>query len=401
MYEPCSQAYRESQHMVTKRWTLLDTSDDTYAGPLDIVPADIEGSTADFRVSLRTLRGGLRDGVDVLLVESGEVRVALLPTRGMGVWKAWHGEVELGWRSPVRGPVHPKFVPLRDPSGLGWLDGFDELIVRCGLESNGAPEFDEAGRLVYPLHGRIANLPARRVELSVDGESGEVTVTGVVDEVRFLFQKLRLTTTVVVSPERCGFAIEDRVENLSADPAGMQLLYHCNFGPPLLSDGSQVVLPVAEMTPRDDHAATGLTAWDTYAGPSPGMSEQVYFFDLHADADGHTQALLENNEAAIGASLHFNTRQLPCFSLWKNTQAVVDGYVTGLEPGTNYPNPRSHEDAHGRVVELAPGESRGFSLALEFHPDEAALVAARAAIAKLQAGGKPQIHPAPVPGWTA
>ena len=51
--------------------------------------------------------------------------------------------MELGWKSPVHGPVHPNFVPLNEPSGLGWLDGFDELFVRCGLESNGAPDFDD------------------------------------------------------------------------------------------------------------------------------------------------------------------------------------------------------------------------------------------------------------------
>ena len=64
----------------------------------------------------------------------------------------------------MRGPVHPKFVPLAEPSGVGWLDGFDELLCRCGLVSNGAPEFDERGQLRYGLHGRIANLPARKVE---------------------------------------------------------------------------------------------------------------------------------------------------------------------------------------------------------------------------------------------
>ena len=96
------------------------------------------------------------------------MRLLVIPTRGMGIWKAIVGDETLGWRSPVRGPVHPQFVPLFDPSGLGWLEGFDELLVRCGLESNGAPEFDQQGRLLYPLHGRIANRPAHHVEVTVD-----------------------------------------------------------------------------------------------------------------------------------------------------------------------------------------------------------------------------------------
>ena len=31
------------------------------------------------------------------------------------------------------GPVNPAFVNLSGLGGLGWLDGFDELLARCGL----------------------------------------------------------------------------------------------------------------------------------------------------------------------------------------------------------------------------------------------------------------------------
>ena len=95
----------------------------------------------------------------------------------MGLWKAWLGEqLTLGWKSPVRGPVHPNFVPLMEPSGLGWLDGFDELLCRCGAESNGAPDFTEQGALTFPLHGRLANRPAHFVEVAVDGD--EIQIRG-------------------------------------------------------------------------------------------------------------------------------------------------------------------------------------------------------------------------------
>ena len=54
-------------------------------------------------------------------------------------------------------------------------------------------------------------------------------------------------------------------------------------------------------------------------------------------------------------SLVHNVKQLPCYSVWKNTTASADGSVTGLEPGTNFPNPRSFEGQKGRVLKLAPG----------------------------------------------
>ena len=88
------------------------------------------GAQGLWNVEHATLRGGLREGVELVIVDNGKIKVAICPTRGMSIWKAWCGEMEIGWQSPVRGPVHPHFVDLGEPSGLGWLDGFDELLVR-------------------------------------------------------------------------------------------------------------------------------------------------------------------------------------------------------------------------------------------------------------------------------
>ena len=62
--------------------------------------------------------------------------------------------------------------------------------------------------------------------------------------------------------------------------------------------------------------------------------------------------MLRNHEGDKGVVLRFRTDQLPAFTLWKNTAGLRDGYVTGLEPGTNYPNPRPFEQARNRVVRL-------------------------------------------------
>src|SRR6185369_7830818 len=117
-------------------------------------------------VRKRTLRGGLRDGIDLIEVHNGALAFTVLPTRGMGLWRGDYHGLSLGWRSPVEGPVHPKYVNLADRGGLGWLAGFDELLCRCGLASNGPPGKDDNGTPLT-LHGRIANLPAQAVEVRV------------------------------------------------------------------------------------------------------------------------------------------------------------------------------------------------------------------------------------------
>lgn len=383
--------------MAIKRFGITDTNSDPQQQLSELDSGQL--GAADCRITKRTLHGGLRDGVDVVRMENGRVKLDVIPTRGMGLWKAWLGDLEFGWKSPVRGPVHPAFVPLSDASGLGWLEGFDELLVRCGLESNGAPEYDEAGRLIYPLHGRIANKPAHLVTAASDSDAQEISLTGVVEEIRFHFMKLRMTSTVAMKAGEAGFRIHDEIENLSGSPAGMQILYHTNFGLPLLDAGSRLVAPIKMVIPRNERAAEGIKSWDAYAAPEPGFEEQVYFIELAAAKSGDTQVLLKNAHGNRGVSMFFNTLQLPCFTVWKNTIAESDGYVTGLEPGTNYPNPRSFEGEQNRVAKIAPGGKVVFDLRVELHDSAAEIEQAEAAINALQEGAKPQVYDKPQPKW--
>lgn len=392
--------------MPTKTWTLIDSAA-SVAPPahLEITDRDLAG-LGKAKVTKRNYSGGLSEGVVAVELHNGPLQLDVLPTRGMGIWRVLpQGDSELsslGWRSPVRGPVNPAFVDLGEPSGLGWLDGFDEFFVRCGLESNGAPDFDpKTGRLTHPLHGRIANRPAHHVELTIDTDKQELSLRGVVEESRFHFHKLRMTSTITTKFGSSAFTVHDEIENYASTPATMQMLYHINFGLPLLDAGSRVVAPVKTLVPRTPHAASGLKSWDSYTAPQPGFDEMVYFFELNAADDGNTRTLIKNAHATRGVSLLFNKQQLPWFTLWKDTAGEPDGYVTGLEPGTNFPNPRSFETAKNRVVKLAPGQKQAFEVNVEVHRSAAEVSTGEAAVAKIQAGRQPQIASSPQPDWCA
>ena len=105
--------------------------------------------------------------------------------------------------------------------------------------------------------------------------------------------------------------------------------------------------------------------------------------------------LLRNAEGDRGVSMSFSTKQLPCFTLWKNTQAEADGYVTGLEPGTNLPNLKTFERERGRVISLAPGESYETSFELRVHDTPEAIAQAEKQIQALQTS-HPLRHEAPI-----
>ncbi|HLU48697.1 MAG TPA: aldose 1-epimerase family protein, partial [Planctomycetota bacterium] len=325
----------------------------------------------------------------------------IIPTRGMGLWKGRMRGIELGWDSPVDEIVHPSLVNLESRGGLGWLEGFGEWINRCGLASNGSPGVDEVrsntGAIVpveLTLHGKAAYIPARRVEVVIEPPpSRRIIIRGVVDEVMMFGPKLRLVTEISTVPGSTSLRIDDEIQNLGATPQEMQILYHANFGPPLLEEGSQLLAPVRRVFPRDARAAEGeMRDWNVYGAPDPTFVEQVHFLELFGDADGRTEVVLKNRAGEKGVSLAFSIERLPCLTLWKNTAAKENGYVTGIEPGTNYPNHRKHERARGRVPVLEAKGSYRADLTIEVLPDSAAVTKAAARVAELQTAGKPIVE---------
>jgi hypothetical protein len=279
-------------------------------------------------------------------------------------------------------------VRLEARGGLGWLSGFDELMARCGLESNGAPYTDDSGTRV-PLHGKIANIPAHRVSASIDDDA--IRLDGEVDESELFFAQMRLRTRYSTAPGSNRLTLRDEVTNLRAVEDGFELVYHWNFGPPHLEEGSRFVAPARTVCPRDARAVEGLGHYDVYGPPEPGFGEQVYFFELLADAGGRTVVLLRNRAGDRGVALRYSVAELPCFTLWKSTQGLDEGYVTGLEPGVNYPNPKPFEARHGRVRRLEPGASHVAETVLEVLSGAEAVKSVEREVEAIQAQARPDI----------
>ncbi len=388
----------------TKSWTLTDVAGDLWIDSFSVGNDALPLATPhDWSVRKRTLRGGLRDGVDVIEVHNGALSFGVLPTRGMGLWRGAYRGQFLGWRSPVQGPVHPQFVNLADHGGLGWLAGFDELLVRCGLASNGPPGEDvvthkdgRTTRTALTLHGRIANRPAHFVEVRVNLDPPhEISVIGHVAEAGLFLPHLHLTSTTTTVPGSHRVVVHDVVENRAARPAEMQMLYHVNLGPPFLEAGSRVLAPIKEMAPLTKRGAEGIDTYETYAGPTTGFAEQVYAYEPLADGHGRTLALLTNAAADRGLAVRFGLRELPCFVVWKNTAAVEDGYVTGLEPATNFPNLKTFERQQGRVRLLPPGGRWEATLALDVFDTREGVAGAMGEVARLQAHAPATVHRTP------
>lgn len=356
------------------------------------------GKGSDWSIQTRTLRGGCQEGVDVVRIDNGKLSFVVIPTRGMGIWKGQCGEIDLGWDSPVKDPVHPAHVQSLENGGLGWLRGFNEWIVRCGLSSMGAPGQDtlvdnngNAMEAFLPLHGNIANIPAHTVSIEVT--DSEIVLKGEVDETMMFGPALRLQTEIRTEFASGALTIVDTVTNIGDNPTEHELLYHVNYGAPLLEKDSKFSAAFKELAPRDPRAAEGIEEFDTFEAAKPGFVEQAYFFDLAGKRGSReTLAMLKNAAGSQAALLRYSLKDFPCFTLWKNTAGKKDGYVTGLEPATAYPNARRFEREKGRVLKLAGGESRTTRLVVETLDTKKAVRAAEAEIKTLQKTAKGKIH---------
>ncbi|QDT64263.1 aldose 1-epimerase family protein [Calycomorphotria hydatis] len=368
------------------------------------------GQTADvqWRVSLTELHGGRQEGSQLLEVETSKLSLKILPTRGMGILEAAvpDSDLRLGWDSPVKEVVHPNTIDLGARGGTGWLDGFNEYLVRCGLEWMGPPCEDahhlangEPPGAFLTLHGKIANIPVS--ELSVEIEEGsetKIVITGVTHERMMYGPKFALETKITIVPGKASFTVTDTITNLGGQTQEYQLLYHLNHGSPLMEDGAKWVAPIEKLAPRDEPSVAGVERYATYGPPRPGCLEQAFLCELHADAEIRTAAMLHNAAKDKAVKIGWSKLQMPYFTVWKAEHDPADGYVTGLEPCTGYPLPKPVARKYGMVRQLAAGESVEFELNFDLLAGTEAVAAGLTDIERIAGGREPEISTTP-PSW--
>jgi len=348
-----------------------------------------------FSVRMRVLHGGRQEGVSIVDIDNGVMRISVVPTRGMNVLEAVCGDVRIGWRSPVSEVVNPAFIELKGRGGLGWLEGFNEMVTRCGYEWVGHPGVDKG--VMLPLHGLAANIPASKVVLCIDQEPPyTIRLKGDLKEQAFKLVNFVIETELSTQAGAQQFSLHDTLTNQGDYPKEYEALYHSNFGPPLLDPGAGFSAPVQQVSPFNDRAAPELSDYRTYKPPTRDYDETVFNVVPYGDERGETLAVLHNAAGNLGISLGFNIQQLPVLSLWKNTDTMGQGYVTGLEPGTSWAYNRSYQRALNRVPTIGPKEQRRFDINYTFLPDKAAVDQALQRVQTIQHQRPTEMHETPL-----
>jgi hypothetical protein len=309
------------------------------------------------------LAAGRERGVRGFEVATGTgFAFTVLADRALDITRATYRGRALAYLSPG-GEAHPAFY---EAPGPGWLQTFPGgLVTTCGLHTLGAPSVDAGEAL--GLHGRVSALPAEELGYWGEWRGDEywMTIKGSLVEGVIFGQPLRLTRQLTAKLGGNSVHLADTVENLGGEPTPHMMLYHCNFGFPLVSAAAHLVTSSRRVTPRDDRAAEDFLSWAACTPPAAGFAEQVYYHELEADNDGIARVALVNPalDGGLGVGMSFHQQTLPRFIQWK--QMGYGTYVLGLEPANCLVEGRAAERERGSLVVLQPGETRDYALEIE------------------------------------
>lgn len=329
----------------------------------------------DFRES--TLPNGMRI-VDVY--NASGLTFTILPDRGLDIWTAHYNGLPLTWIS--QGSPHaPDF-------GQTWLQQMNGgLLTTCGLMHAGAPEVDDVTGIQRDFHGRFNRMRAERVAVGdVDTSGSEISLSlyGRVPQSGLYAEQLLLERTFTIVLGKPGLYIEDRVTNLGDVPTPFMILYHFNFGFPLIAEGTKLQTPWHHIYPMNEQSRADSQPSEDYSGPIPNYESVVFLHHLKAMHD-KTEVLLYRED--FGLAMRWPTDQLPYLTQWKNTRQNI--YVSGVEPGNCVPEGQNRARKSGRLTMLQPGESRTFQIQLDVLPDADAVQASREQISRIQSAGTP------------
>lgn len=307
------------------------------------------------------LQGGKGDGMRFLYVRNGlglEAWISL--DRAGDVSRVNFKGENYGLFSPC-GYVHPQYY---DSVGAGFLKSFTAgFFTTCGLTAVGSPCTDEGEDL--PLHGTLSNTPS---ELKcIEETETELIIKLTVRDTQIFGRKLVLKREYVFSYTENSFKVSDTVTNEADAQSPYMIMYHCNYGYPLLTENSIIKIPHTSMTSRNAHAEEFKSSALQMEKPQAAYEECCYYFDVE-EKNGEAKVGIFNPDIKRGLVMSYDKKALPRFVEWK-MMGKTD-YVVGLEPANCTPDGRDVLRQNGTLKFLEPGESGKTGVTFSFVEDK-------------------------------
>lgn len=325
-------------------------------------------------IETSVIDNGLGRGIRIAWINTGTgLRYKVVIDRAMDIADAFYNQYSLAWLGHL-GISRPE--PFSN-KGLDWLRTFGGgLLITCGLTHVGGPEKDEYGE--RGLHGLISNIPAEIESIiQPDPVAGkmEMSITGRIKQTQIFGPSLELRRTISATIGQAFIRIHDEVTNRGNVTAPHMILYHFNFGWPLIDEGTDIIWK-GEWQSRDGGINNKIfrEGYNFHKCSPPleehgGSGEAAAYIEVLPDSSGKCICGFYNSQIGIALALRFDKKQLPWLTNWQHWGKGE--YVTGLEPGTHPPIGQAKAREDQQLIFLQPAEMRAYDLEIEvFENDE-------------------------------
>jgi len=308
---------------------------------------------------------GKAKGVRVSSVNTGSgLNYKVLVDRGMDIDECTFNGKPISWLSKT-GVVHPSYYNQFEDEKLRTFHG--GLLTTCGLTNVGPSSRDEG------LHGRISDTPAEKYSYNTfwKDDQYELVQSGEVTQSKIFNENLTMKREIKSYLGENKIFINTDVVNNGLKKVPLMYLMHMNFGFPLLSEKTELIINYDHIIPRDEVAKMGLKRFFEFQEPTLNFNEEVYFVDVTTDEFGFAEVYLYNNSIGkkFGVKIRYKKAELSHLTIWK----ILGGqgeYALGIEPGNCNPIGKVAAEKNKVLKFINPGETKSFNVELEFSDEK-------------------------------
>ena len=207
----------------------------------------------------------------------------------------------------------------------------------------------------YPMHGRIRTTPCENITADsyFDGDDYKIKISGEAREAELFGENLVLRRTIETVFGDKKIILTDEVENQNFRDEPFLVLYHINFGYPLLDEGTEIIIPAKSSKGREEHSEKHIDRYNIMDKAIDNEIEYCFSHNPVVDNDGRVRVAIINENLKLGMKISYDYKNLPYLLQWKS---VASGdYVIAIEPANGYFG-RVYEEENNKLFKLKPFE---------------------------------------------
>lgn len=255
-----------------------------------------------------TLTEGTENGLKVIELCNENLRVLLNESKALDIMQVWHKGTNVSF-------VSKNGFTAREIPFLNRFEG--GMLYTCGIDSMGR-------RDGFELHGFFHNTPAKVI--SVLNENDKLQVKAVMHFSSLFGENLSFERTITLKNDK--LSVEDTLTNNGTKTENYCLLYHTNFGYPMLDEGTEIIADLKDVTPTGELAEKLLPNRTVFHAPIDNEPEKCYYLD-----NNQNYVSVVNKKIGKKITLTYSKETLPELLQWYSDAS--QDYALGIEPCTS------------------------------------------------------------------